>query len=324
MKIALFLGSGASVPFGKPVTKTFRNNLITKFKSNDTYPYRFLNTMLNYSNYEDIEHVLQGIREIRQFYDTSKYGVPYLNSLSCEMRMPDGIKFPLAYLIDNLQAIQGIVESEVFNYYSWNHDFDENLRIFDQYTSLIEEGSTTLDIFTTNYDRAIEEYCSRNEIQCNDGFEPNSFKRRTLWTGNFDLPVHKEKFAINLFKLHGSLNWKRHKIYGIESTSAEGRSVDHNYIENLLIYPYLSPKDGMMLEPYVTIRNQFIKRTSSSDVLIVIGFSCRDRHINDVLKDLIDQGKILIFISPTVNKDLEDNLFENEMFDTTTMELSDG
>jgi hypothetical protein len=82
--------------------------------------------------------------------------------------------------------------------------------------------------------------------------------------------------------LHGSLNWKRHKTYGPEATSVERSVDDPNYLEDLLIYPTLSPKEGAEIEPYMTIRKQFEVLMDTMDACIVIGFSFRDEHINDI------------------------------------------
>lgn len=68
--------------------------------------------------------------------------------------------------------------------------------------------------------------------------------------GSYSYPKVDNKITnVYLYKLHGSLNWKRHKIYDIEATSEERRSYDSNYVENLLVYPTLSPKDGAEVEP---------------------------------------------------------------------------
>jgi hypothetical protein len=39
---------------------------------------------------------------------------------------------------------------------------------------------------------------------------------------------------VYLYKLHGSLNWKKHKKYGIEATSEERRFTDLSYEEDLI------------------------------------------------------------------------------------------
>jgi len=50
------------------------------------------------------------------------------------------------------------------------------------------------------------------------------------------------------------------KQHGIEATKEEGKSQDLNYVENLLVYPTVSPKSGEEIEPYKTIREDDLDR----------------------------------------------------------------
>jgi hypothetical protein len=78
---------------------------------------------------------------------------------------------------------------------------------------MIKKHCNELNIFTTNYDLAIEEYCSNNSIYCIDGFKVDDFKHRFLWKAeNYDNITYDKDSSqrIYLYKLHGSLNWKRH------------------------------------------------------------------------------------------------------------------
>lgn len=45
-----------------------------------------------------------------------------------------------------------------------------------------------------------------------------------------------------LYKLHGSLDWKRGNDQIVFRTGEEGRPVDTNYQDNLVVYPTLSMK----------------------------------------------------------------------------------
>jgi len=50
-------------------------------------------------------------------------------------------------------------------------------------------------------------------------------------------------------------------------------------LNNLLIAPTISPKDGHEKEPFKTIRQKFINYLEIADVCIVIGFSFRDKKV---------------------------------------------
>lgn len=177
--------------------------------------------------------------------------------------------------------------------------------------------SKEIHTFTTNYDRAIEEYCSneKRKCRCIDGFKFDEYSRRRLWSGSYNYPAEEGITNVYLYKLHGSLNWKKHKVYGIEATSEERRSYDPNYIENLLVYPTVSPKNGEAMEPYKTIRAAFMEFMESADICLVIGFSFRDEHINKILTSFLNRGKSIIVFSPSADKNVYANLLKRDIPD---------
>ena len=109
------------------------------------------------------------------------------------------------------------------------------------------------------------------------------------------------------------MNWKKHKLYDVVATVEESRSRDPNYVENILICPTLSPKDGTEIEPSNTIRNEFKKFMEVADVCIIVGFSFRDEHINSIFSDFIERGKSIIVISPSADKNVYTNLLRKDM-----------
>jgi hypothetical protein len=184
-----------------------------------------------------------------------------------------------------------MLEDDVFENYAWDYSVDPKLdAVFDSLFGLIKNKSNDIQVFTTNYDRAVEEYCSKREKNCRfiDGFQSDEYSNRRVWGRGYSSPhVEEEKTNVYLYKLHGSLNWKKHKLYGIEATGEERRSSDPNYVENLLVYPTLSPKGGAEIEPYKTIREEFKRYMEIADACIIIGFSFRDSHINMIFSDFI-------------------------------------
>lgn len=70
----------------------------------------------------------------------------------------------------------------------------------------------------------------------------------------------------------------------------------------MLVYPTLSPKEGAVIEPYMTISKQFEVLMDTLDACIVIGFSFRDEHINDIFSKFLTRRKSLIIVSPSADK----------------------
>jgi SIR2-like domain len=309
LRLALFFGAGASVPYGKPTTQKLKGELFTKYRQLEAkrnQAEHYLYSILSFSQFEDIEHVLQCIKEIDDFFSRSHHGARYLleSDLHLEFRDPQR-PWPLNTLTDVTADIRKLIEHEVFKKYAWDHSYDSVLvQILGSLFRLIKKYSEDIRVFTTNYDSAIEQYCSEPERNylCIDGFRYNEYSHRRKWEENYDDPRQEGKTNVYLYKLHGSLNWKRHKTYGPEATSVERSVDDPNYLEDLLIYPTLSPKEGAEVEPYMTIRKQFEVLMDTMDACIVIGFSFRYEHINDIFSKFLTRGKSIIIVSPSADK----------------------
>lgn len=318
--ILIFLGAGASVPYNKPTTKEFKHILMNKYKYEDiadsSAEEYYLDSILNFPDFNDIEDVLQCTKEVEEFFTKSKYGGKFLLERKPELMFTDQRRpWGLKILIDKIKKIRMKIEDEIFNNYAWNHSDDEALYKVLTFIIKTTQNTTQFHIFTTNYDRAIEEYCSNSDGKFHyiDGFRYSKSNNRRIWDGNFEDHIEQDSVNICLYKLHGSLNWKRHRKYGIEATSEETRSSDPNYIENLLVYPTISPKDGEEKEPYKTIREYFENYMDIANFCIVIGFSFRDEHINKIFSSFINSNRRLIVISNSALNNLYTNLFKKDI-----------
>jgi len=316
-KIALFLGAGASVPFGKPTTKQLKIQLSEKYKHEPhvgvTPSQFYLYSMISFSTFEDVEHILQCVKDIDDFFSNSEYGGKYLLEAQYRYQHPNR-PWTLNNLTENIKEVRTMIEDDVFRNYSWNHSYDQALvGILDKLFGVIRKHSREIHVFTTNYDAAIEEYCGKMEYRCIDGFTLNEYSNRRIWSGKYSYPPNEDQKNILLYKLHGSLTWKMHKQHGIEATKEEGKSRDLNYIENMLVYPTVSPKSGEEIEPYKTIRDEFKKFMDVADVCIVIGFSFRDEHINAIFSEFFKRGKKILIISPSAEKNIYGNLLKKDL-----------
>jgi hypothetical protein len=62
------------------------------------------------------------------------------------------------------------------------------------------DNYNTLDIFSTNYDNSIEQFCDVNDIRFTDGFDS------TGWNPGVFSELKK---GIRIYKMHGSIMWRR-------------------------------------------------------------------------------------------------------------------
>lgn len=316
MKIALFLGAGASVPFNKPTTSQMKERLLAKYDHSSLHN-SLLVTLLSVDKFPDMEYVLSTIDYLS---DHSKsLGHEFLLDMirkngNHQMTSFRGSGYTYEQIINELGKVRKTIQNEVFTNYSWQHDYDKDLgKIYDSIFTVIKKYSKDeLRVFTTNYDRAIEEYCGNpnRKTRCIDGFNIDVSRSRFSWMkGDYGyMGNNSDGIDLFLYKLHGSLDWKKHKIYGIVRTGEESISDDDNYEYNMLVYPTLSPKDGFEKEPYKSIRENFDVFMKTVDVCIVIGYSFRDDHVNTIFKELLNKQKRLIIISPSATLNFLENL----------------
>ncbi len=314
MRIGLFLGAGASVPFGMPTTSELRNKL-QKFTYDDIEE-EILHSFLLERKYPDIEHVLQAVRDIIKFSRSKGGAYFFAHGKNGIFRFNKGT-VPFDTFVGKVVQAESTLEEFVYENYRWKPASREQVvKIYDEIISFLQRNSESVRIFTTNYDRIIEEYCHDKEnYKCIDGFERNPLHSEiSKWTGNFDIPNNSNNVEnVFLYKLHGSLNWKEHVTHGTVKTNEESQSLDSNFTRNLVVMPTLSPKAEEEVEPFNTIISNFLHYMNRLDACLVIGFSFRDQLINKIFKSFVKKGKTLVVISPSSMKNVCTNLFGIEV-----------
>ena len=140
------------------------------------------------------------------------------------------------------------------------------------------------DVFTLNYDTVIEATLDHLMLHYVDGFRGS----RNGW---FDPTVFDEKPISNLsfriYKLHGSINWRREKTGHVRRIEASHVLVGDDPV---VVYPseqkYVQTQFGV----YETLIGRFRDRLRESGVnnrLIALGYSFNDEHINEAIIDAV-------------------------------------
>ncbi|MDP8210209.1 MAG: SIR2 family protein [Candidatus Stygibacter australis] len=154
------------------------------------------------------------------------------------------------------------------------------------------------NIFTTNYDLAFENAYDELGISYIDGFSgfhhryfrPEVFEYDYFYPGSkTEGSVRKIERVVKYFKLHGSLTWVREKksannLYGLRERTCEYIQSNPDQAGDIMIYP-TSLKKGYTLDfPYSELFRQFAQSiTNQQSVLITVGYSFFDEHINDII-----------------------------------------
>jgi len=218
----------------------------------------------------------------------------------------DGRDRQMRVFASHLQSYYDYIIDELFRYYTLTvSDLDKVSKIYSKLFPIFFEKDRRLNIFTTNYDIAIEKFFRTENIPLTDGFEYDNSKDVSVWKPDvFDKKTGSDNSHVFLFKIHGSLNWADHHQYGIiRLHDTQGLMQTGFHKQNVLIHPTLSPKEDETHEPYNILIEHFKQELSNSKVCVVIGFSFRDQAVVEAFKQFLNNGNRLIVVSPTVNED---------------------
>ena len=286
MKSALFLGAGASVFAGHPTTKQLLDRVLARIDGDDTFRRGFVKRMAEDRQYTDVEELYDGIREMRGICGVSRARPPFSEP-------PDAAPGEMARLMS-------AIRDEMLESFSLDKNYHRLVRpMFDMVRSVMRgAGPDELLVFTTNYDLVMENYALIAGLKLVDGFERYQYTTRR-WNGLW--PDTGNRIPLNLIKLHGSTNWCRDDDGNmLDSRGAPNREdADHD----LLIAPTEGAKN-YSVEPFFTLLRRFREELAGVDVLLVIGFSYRDRNVVNAIRARLRTGMVLISVSPTASHDI--------------------
>ena len=150
-----------------------------------------------------------------------------------------------------------------------------------------------VQLFTTNYDTLFEQAAQEGGYAVIDGFSftsPRTFSGRYF---DYDI-VQRERTRLkdeesfvskvfHLYKMHGSLTWERTeqgRVQQVDSTESP-----------LIVYPASDKYESSYEQPYFEMMSRFqqaLRRENT--LLIVLGFGFKDKHIQNVILEAINQN----------------------------------
>lgn len=172
------------------------------------------------------------------------------------------------------------------------------------YKKLKETGYTMpLRIFSLNYDMCVEENLGIENIE-------RGFSDEKIWDYRRYEPSQEQEISYFLYKLHGSLDWKRNPqnrlTYSDSISSIDPLNMEIIFgIQNKL----------QSYDPYLFYFYSFREACIRSELIVISGYGFYDKHINDNLISAIQ-------LDP--NKRLLINVYEGESFDTNAYKTSIG
>ena len=114
--------------------------------------------------------------------------------------------------------------------------------------------------------------------------------------------VHRAEKVLRYYKMHGSLSWVStppnvSNTYGIKEIPLnEDFIIDEN--NEIMIYPCVSKKSFTLDLPYSELFRQFSQAINQpQSVLICVGYSFYDEHINDIIKQALSIPSFTLIIA---------------------------
>jgi hypothetical protein len=168
-----------------------------------------------------------------------------------------------------------------------------------------KQTSPRVKIFTLNYDLLFEDAATAANAIVIDGFSytfPRTFSGRYF---DYDI-VQREgsklkeednfvQRVFHLHKLHGSINWEKNKETGDVIVNNETE-------EALMVYPREAKYEDSYEQPFFEMMARFQRnlRLNDDTLLVCIGYSFNDKHINAAIEEALNQnpGFRLAIIDP--------------------------
>ncbi|TDS64401.1 SIR2 family protein [Myroides indicus] len=177
-----------------------------------------------------------------------------------------------------------------------------------------KQTSSRVKVFTLNYDLLFEDAATAVNAVAIDGFSftfPRTFSGRYF---DYDI-VQREgsklkeednfvQRVFHLHKLHGSINWER-----IEETGCI--VINDKPKKALMVYPREAKYEDSYEQPFFEMMARFQRnlRLNDDTLLVCIGYSFNDKHINAAIEEALNQnpGFRLAIIDPGFDNESASN-----------------
>lgn len=303
-RILVFAGAGASkaVKAEKfPTTKEFFDGLPAQITSDPLFALamEYLVSELK-SDTIDIEQILWTLQSLHNFFSEVSsprtavnflFGRKYLNHLVSGQNIGN---FPTLSRSaqGKLEQLISDINQIVYDLYGYEPHKKELSGNWIKLVSTLEGVGSKLDIFTTNYDGAIEVALNevQGEITARQWRGINGTVRQTIDLGRW---IDGDRSDPGLLtKLHGSLDWK----FQGESIYVGDPVFTGDHTKQAIIYPGFK---GESSAPFFQVFHEYLARSiSDSSFLIFIGFAFRDDHINSLIRQNLRRSSQVIVINP--------------------------
>jgi hypothetical protein len=299
--VIVFAGAGASAGLGMPTTPEFVESLREKWHQID----RLLEQYRKYRedagspkkvnepiDAEELRDWLINLGQVAKYTEYLLQHQPYNTKVS-------NTSYASQFLTVVLKEFDSIIRKT----YGTVHPGRANTHYSEFFRLLAQFGTDLVPFFTTNYDLVLESLAEYK------GFE------RVIETGmvirGTNVVLDTQRFekvtsgqpTILLFKLHGSTDWWKNTQTGQIAQVSFGISPPNQY-SDLLIYPTREKFKQVSEQPFSFFYDVLEGFLSSKTLrlCIAIGYSFRDKIINEKFRPALEGGLRLLILDPNMKK----------------------
>ena len=296
----ILTGAGASMDVGGPSMKTLWNIANKKYEVRDIID----GSTIEENGFEII------CEKVKHDYTDTNLEI-LLSKIEGTIYFNDDIKIEL----DNKEVKLSDIKDELFEIIKTNCSIPcpEDTSIF-PHKILLEKllqrkvTSPRIKVFTLNYDLLFEYASEKINAIMIDGFSftfPRTFSGR-----HFDYDIvqregskvqEEDNFiqrVFHLHKLHGSVNWER---------KGDKTIINEKPISPLMVYPRQAKYEDSYDQPFFEMMARFQRnlRINNDTLLLCIGYSFNDKHINSSIEEALNQNPSfrLAIIDPGFDND---------------------
>ena len=273
----ILVGSGASIPYGLPSMNELAAEIIKRLDLKFTHENtwnEFKTKMLTTNNFEDALEKINITEEIHN-----------------------------AIIVTTWSLIHE-KDEEAFKFFIKSNTFPVLTLLIRKFVQ--RAGAT--NIITTNYDRLIEYSVDFAEGNLEAGFIGNYYRS----FGYFQTSSAKRK--INLFKVHGSIDWFKHRTkHKIMATN----SMEEDLLKDIYVPMIVTPGNGKYREthndPFRTVIAEADKALRNSTSYLCIGYGFNDEHIQPIIIDENrNKNKPIVVVTKSITSKMDELFLKNE------------
>jgi len=191
---------------------------------------------------------------------------------------------------DEINEIEKVIKKTIYEKLSPVVPFDNLCKLMIWLNFINQEHEK--EIFSLNYDLLLEMALEKNDLPYFSGFIGNVKPFFVPDSVDDFNGVYVKTSWTKLWKLHGSLNFKRSKkkkIFIENATSSE--------YEDLLIYPSMDKYLSSRKAPFISYLDRLRKYLLVNEkVILILGYSFGDEHVNDlIINGLNNNPRLSVF-----------------------------